>query len=179
MPHLTSGVEYGLHCLLWLVDAGVGQPSTRDLSELQGVSPSFVAKIFPKLEKAGIVSGAEGVHGGYRLARPPSEITVLDVVDAIEGDKPLFECREVRDRCAVFGDSAPRWATQGVCSIHAVMLRAEAAMRESLAEETLAGLAARVGRKAPRRFSEDIRGWLHERQLGRGAKNSAPHGGRE
>ena len=55
MAHITNSVEYGIHCLLWLVDVECGQPSSRDLAELQGISPSFVAKIFPKLEKAGIV----------------------------------------------------------------------------------------------------------------------------
>src|SRR5690606_27969881 len=118
--HLTSSVEYGIHCLLWLVDAGDKQPSSRDLAELQGLSPSFVAKIFPKLEKAGIVTANAGVRGGYRLARPAEDITVLAIVDAIEGAKPLFDCQEIRDRCAVFGGDAPRWATNGVCAIHAV-----------------------------------------------------------
>ena len=97
MAHLTNSVEYGIHCLLWLVDPGSGQPSSRDLAELQGISPSFLAKIFPKLEKAGIVNAVAGIHGGYRLARAPAKITVLDIVDAIEGDKPLFDCQEIRE----------------------------------------------------------------------------------
>ena len=103
MAHLGSSVEYGLHCLLWLVDPMAGPASSRDLAELQGVSPSFIAKIFPRLEKAGIVEASEGVRGGYRLARPANEITVLDVVDAIEGKKPLFDCQ---------GNSRPMHALQ-------------------------------------------------------------------
>ena len=173
MAHITSSVEYGIHCLLWLVDPDSGQPSSRDLAELQGISPSFVAKIFPKLEKAGIVKAAEGVRGGYRLARAPGEITVLDVVDAIEGDKPLFDCQEIRDRCAVFDNAAPKWATAGVCAIHAAMLRAEQAMRESLAQETLAGLAAVVERKAPKTFPVEVRQWLGGRLQGRTAGRAA------
>lgn len=167
MAFITNSVEYGLHCLLWLVDPDCGQPSSRDLAELQGVSPSFVAKIFPKLEKAGIVRAAQGVRGGYRLARDPAEISVLDIVDAIEGDKPLFACQEIRGRCAVFGASAPQWATHGVCAIHAAMLRAEKAMRDSLAAESLASIAATVGRKAPSGFTNEVRGWLNGRVAGR------------
>src|SRR5262249_33649756 len=102
MAHLGSSVEYGLHCLLWLVGPLAEPASSRDLADLQGVSPSFLAKIFPKLEKAGIVHASEGVRGGYLLARTPSEISVLDVVEAIEGKKPLFDCQEIRGRCAVF-----------------------------------------------------------------------------
>jgi Rrf2 family protein len=167
MAHITNSVEYGIHCLLWLVDPASGQPSSRDLAELQGISPSFVAKIFPKLEKAGIVQAAAGVRGGYRLARAPADITVLAIVDAIEGHKPLFNCQEIRDRCAVFDNDAPVWATQGVCAIHATMLRAEQAMRESLAQETLASLAAVVEHKAPKSFPVEVRGWLDERTTGR------------
>lgn len=155
-----------------MVDPASGQPSSRDLAKLQGISPSFLAKIFPKLEKAGIVQAAEGIRGGYRLAKPPSEITVLEIVDAIEGRKPLFECQEIRDRCAVFDNDAPAWATTGVCGIHAVMLRAEKAMRESLAQETLASIAAVVDRKAPKTFPIEVHGWLNERANGRASSRS-------
>lgn len=163
MAHITNSVEYAIHCLLWLVDPASGRPSSRDLAELQGISPTFLAKIFPKLEKAGIVQAVAGVRGGYCLAKPPGDISFLDIVDAVEGDKPLFDCREIRDRCAVFNDDAPTWATNGVCSIHAAMLRAEKAMRDSLAKETLASLATEVGRKAPKNFSLEVRDWLNGR----------------
>ena len=97
-----ASAEYGLHCLLYLVDPPPGvTPSSRDLAEFQGVSPSYLAKLFTQLEKAGLVASSEGTAGGYRLARPIDEITVLDVVDALEGGKPLFQCREVRDRCVL------------------------------------------------------------------------------
>ncbi|HQR02719.1 MAG: Rrf2 family transcriptional regulator [Proteobacteria bacterium] len=172
MAHITARVEYGIHCLLWLVDPASGQPSSRDLAELQGISPSFLAKIFPRLEKAGIVQAADGIRGGYRLAKPPSEITVLEIVDAIEGHKPLFECQEIRGRCAVFDNEPPDWATTGVCGIHAVMLRAEKAMRESLAQETLASIAAVVERKAPNSFPVEVQGWLVERVNGRTSSRS-------
>jgi len=163
MAHLTVSVEYGLHCLLGLLDAGEQPRSARDLAAFQGVSPSFVAKIFPKLEKAGIVEAAEGVRGGYRLARAPETISVLELVDAIEGRKPLFECQEIRSRCALFDQEAPIWATRGVCSIHAVMLKAENAMREALASESLADIAGRIERKAPPTFGMDTRSWFDRR----------------
>ncbi|MEQ8663032.1 MAG: Rrf2 family transcriptional regulator [Gammaproteobacteria bacterium] len=171
MAHLTSRVEYGIHCLLWLVHAGEQQPSSRDLAALQGISPSFLAKIFPRLEKAGIVTASTGVQGGYRLARAPADITILAIVDAIEGDKPLFECQEIRGRCAVFGTTPPRWASSGVCAIHAVMLRAESAMRAALAAETLADVATALERKAPAEFAVTVEHWLRDRAAAR-------HGGK-
>lgn len=93
VTHLGASVEYAIHCLLWLVGRE-GQPlSSRELATLQGISPSFVAKIFPRLEKAQLVTAAEGVAGGYSLAREPAKITFLDIVDAVEGKKPLFDCQ--------------------------------------------------------------------------------------
>ncbi|HYE01471.1 MAG TPA: Rrf2 family transcriptional regulator [Alphaproteobacteria bacterium] len=175
MAHLTVSVEYGLHCLLWLVSAGDAPVSSRDLAELQGISPSFLAKIFPKLEKAGIVAASEGIRGGYRLARPPERITVLDVVDAIEGEKPLFDCQEVRGRCTLFGGKPPAWSTSGVCAIHAVMLRAEKSMRAELAAQTLADVAAAVDRKAPPSHDREVRAWIGGRI---GARRAARTTGR-
>jgi len=163
MAYIGSGVEYGLHCLLWLVGSPAEPASSRDLAELQGVSPSFLAKIFPKLEKAGIVRASEGIRGGYVLGRPAEAISVLDVVDAIEGRKPLFECQEIRGKCAIFGDRPPGWSTEGVCGVHTVMLRAEQSMRDALAATTVAELASRVERKAPAEFADEVRAWLSGR----------------
>jgi len=178
MAHLTVSVEYGIHCLLWLVGSGDTPLSSRDLAELQGISVSFVAKIFPKLEKAGIVSACEGVRGGYRLARPPEEISFLQIVDAIEGKKPLFDCQEIRSRCAVFGETAPDWATSGVCGIHKIMLKAENAMREELSTHSLASLSASFSRKAPESFFIEVHEWTTERtgsrKPGRRAKTPEP-----
>lgn len=170
MAHLTAGVEYGIHCLLWLALERDTSLSSRDLADLQGISPSFVAKLFPKLEKAGIVVASSGLRGGYRLARSAARITLLDVVDAIEGPKPLFDCQEIRGRCAVFDGAPPRWATNGVCAIHAAMLRAEQAMRESLAATTLADIADTVGRKAPASFAQAVTAWVGGRTDARSAR---------
>ncbi|MEW7126326.1 Rrf2 family transcriptional regulator, partial [Acinetobacter baumannii] len=60
MAYITSSVEYAIHCLLFLVNNEDKPLSSKDLAELQGVSPSFMAKIFPKLEKAGLVVAQEG-----------------------------------------------------------------------------------------------------------------------
>lgn len=174
MAHITSSVEYGIHCLLWLVNDGDRALSSRDLAELQGISPSFLAKIFPKLEKAGIVVSTGGVRGGYRLARPADRITFLDIVDAIEGEKPLFDCQEIRGRCAVFNDAPPRWATNGLCAIHTVMRQAEQAMRDALAARTLADVATSFGRKAPGTFFVEVNDWIDDRarsRTGRAAKS--------
>ncbi len=174
MTHLTASVEYGIHCLLWLVSSGETPLSSRELAELQGISPCFHAKIFPKLEKAGIVAASDGVRGGYRLAKPPDEITFLEIVDAIEGRKPLFDCQDIRGRCALFGDRPPAWAMAGVCAVHAVMLQAEKAMRDTLARTTLAAVATTFGRKTPPEFEGQFRDWVEDRTGSRATRKREP-----
>ncbi|MBB2155375.1 Rrf2 family transcriptional regulator [Gluconacetobacter diazotrophicus] len=157
-----ASTEYVLHSLLWLV--GNPEPvSSLDLADLQNIPAAFVAKLLPRLEKAGLLEASEGLRGGYRLARPAEDISVLAVVDAVEGRKSLFNCQEIRGRCALFDERPPRWATQGVCGIHAVMLRAEQAMRQELARTSLADLARSVRDKAPLPFLGDAQSWFDER----------------
>lgn len=165
MSYISNAVEYGLHCLLYLVDSSgkTVDATAHDLAELQGVSAEYLAKVFTKLHQAGLVVGAEGAGGGFALARAPEKISVLDVIEAIDGKKPLFDCRNIRLGCAVFGSSAPRWASKGLCSIHAVMLQAEGRMRDVLAKHSLADLTERVAAKAPSGFFVDISDWLEQR----------------
>lgn len=168
MAYIGTGVEYALHCLLWLVDGDNERPSSRDLAEFQGVSPAFVAKIFSKLERAKIVEASGGIRGGYRLAKAADEITVLDVIDAVEGHKTIFDCKEIRGRCALFDEDTPKWSSRGVCGIHAVMLNAEKVMRRELAKTTLASLSAKVFEKGiPESFVNDVKIWFSDRQMAR------------
>ncbi len=163
-----SNVEYGLHCLLNLVGPAAGATvSSRDLALFQGVSPSLVAKLFTQLQKAGIVKSAEGIQGGFQLAKPPSEISVFDVVRALEGDKPLFKCREIRRNCILYGDDPPVSATRGVCAIHAVMLEAEQRMLDALRGHTLASLAGKVDGKTTTKFADLKQQWFGERHAER------------
>ena len=170
-----SSVEYGLHCLTYLVrpPAGVAL-STKDLAEFQGVSPSLVAKVFTKLQKAGLVESAEGVKGGFRLARPAAEISVLDVIDAIEGDKPLFDCKQINGNCAVLDDEQATKAARGMCMIHTLMLEAEQAMRRTLRSYSLADVSNGMTSTMPPRFMQNMEGWFRDRLAGRRAVD-APH----
>ena len=106
---------------------------------------------------------AEGVGGGFELARPAAEISVLDVADALERGKRLFDCQDVRHRCLLYADDPPAWATAGTCGIHAAMLRAEREMRRSLAAVSLADLAAGMAPKVPPDFARQAQDWFAER----------------
>jgi len=170
MALYSAGVEYGIHCLAFLVGnhGDTREASVRDLAELQGVPLDYLAKIFTKLAKAKLVAATEGVRGGFKLARPADEITLLDIVNAIDGRKAIFECREIRGRCALFEGQTPEWAVEGRCSIHAAMLTAQKRMEEALDQQTILDIARKVGRKAPAEFGEQLENWMNDRRERKG-----------
>jgi len=179
MSFYGAASEYGIHCLLHLVDVPEGVwPSARDVADFQGISSAYVAKLFTQLQKAGIVLSSGGKSGGFRLARPADKITVLEVVDAVEGNGPLFQCREVRKNCVLFQDKDPDWSRRGVCAVHATMLAAEARMREVLAHKTLASLVRTVAIKQTVGEGVATREWFDHRQVARRRPDAPQKAGR-
>ncbi|WP_277761739.1 Rrf2 family transcriptional regulator [Pseudomonas sp. A34-9] len=176
MSLYSAGVEYGIHCLAFLVTNSreTREASVRDLAELQGVPLEYLAKIFTKLAKGKLVVASEGVRGGFSLARPADEITLLDIVKAIDGHKNIFECRDIRGRCALFEGNAPAWAVDGTCSIHAAMMTAQQRMEEALAQQTILDIARKVGRKAPKEFGQQVEDWIQDRREKKGNVGSIP-----
>ena len=173
MTHISTGVEYALHCLTFLAGPeGSRSGSARDLAELQGVSVDFVAKLFTKLQKTGIVAAAEGVRGGFSLARDARDISFLDVIDAIDGPKPLFECKNIRTECALFEGNPPAWSSRGMCAIHAVMVEADNRVRDLLAQRSLAEITGQLTAKAPPDYDDAIGSWLADRVPNRSARRS-------
>src|SRR2546423_8536515 len=96
---LPEGVEWALHCtwLLTLARDGDALPARR-LAEFYGLPEAYLAKLLKALVRAGVLSATSGPRGGFRLARPPEAITVAQVVEAVEGQSPLFPCMEIRQR---------------------------------------------------------------------------------
>ena len=105
----------------------------RQVSLEMGVPRTFVSQIMGDLVQAGIATSFFGTNGGYRLARRPEEITLLEVVEAGEG---LLDA----DTC-VLGDDPCKW--ESVCPMHETWMAATAAMKAELASTTLATLAER------------------------------------
>lgn len=155
---MTEGVEWAAHCVLLLaaLPDNATLPTSR-LAEYHGVPAPYLAKSLQALAGAGIVSSVTGRHGGYRLARPPSEITLVDVVLAVDGDEAFFRCTEIRKRGPTSG--VPR-AYSSLCGIARAMGRAEDAWRAELAQTTIADLVAGVARDAPPRALAKSAVWL-------------------
>jgi Rrf2 family protein len=140
---IGEGVEWALHaCTLLAVLPPESGLSAGRLAEFHGVPPAYMAKHLQALAQAGILASSPGRRGGYRLARSASEITVLDVVLAVEGDDHAFRCTEIRRRGPAAGP-ASRYRTP--CLITHVMHEAEDAWRASLASRTIADVVAGLG----------------------------------
>lgn len=135
---VSQGVEWALHCALLLTDAGEDAVSRRALSGYYDLPDAYLAKHLKSLVRAGVLTAVPGPRGGFRLAKPPAQITVLDVVEAIEGTASPFTCTEIRQRgaCAV-----PASLCTGPCPVAKVMYDADAAWRASLSSVTLADLS--------------------------------------
>ena len=102
----------GRYAVMAMVDLGVhGRGRTVPLAEIaarQEISLSYLEQLFAQLRRRGLVSSVRGPGGGYRLARPPEGISILDVVSAVDestrvtrcaGDAPSPGCMKDRSRC--------------------------------------------------------------------------------
>ena len=95
--HIPAKVDYGMRALLALTARG--EPTTAEaLAEAQALPSKFLGAILNDLRRAGIVASQRGSEGGYRLARPAAEISVADVMRALDG--PLAEVRGLRPEAA-------------------------------------------------------------------------------
>jgi Rrf2 family protein len=157
---LPKGVEWGLHCLAVL--AFVPPPAclpARRLAEYHEIPEPYLTKSLQALARAGLVESVPGPRGGFRLARPPAEITVLDAVVALDGPGPAFRCSEIRQRGPASG---PRQLYGLPCAIHRVMQEAEAAWRARLAETSIADIALHVMQSADPTLTQKAAEWLQE-----------------
>ncbi|MXQ54209.1 RrF2 family transcriptional regulator [Shimazuella alba] len=155
----SIGVEYALHCLVNLVNPPVQQPiAIKDLAEFQGVSVTYLSKIFTKLTKANIIQSTPGIKGGYELKRAPEDISFFDVVEAIEGRQPIFKCRNIKEKGLI-----PEFANEPThhipCRINLTMLEAERKMEDYLKQKTLLWLKETLDREFAPEILEKKQEW--------------------
>ncbi|WP_435769406.1 RrF2 family transcriptional regulator [Nocardioides sp. SYSU DS0651] len=143
---MSEGVEWAAHvCLLlhWLqADDPTPVPVAR-LAEAYDLPAPYLVKQVQALTRAGITESVAGKNGGVRLARSPEQITLMDVVAAIEGPDDAFVCTEIRQNGMNAGRPARDFARP--CSIAHAMRQAELAWRRHLAATSIADLSADVG----------------------------------
>lgn len=121
-------------CILALIARNLSPITNGELSARMAVSPSYLTKITRRLVIAGLISSEPGAKGGFVLVRPMRLITLLMVVEAIEGDEPFFQPAGVVER--VFKNRR-RAVEKGMSVVQEKMHEAELAWRRSLSSVTM------------------------------------------
>ncbi|MGA9657830.1 MAG: Rrf2 family transcriptional regulator [Asticcacaulis sp.] len=139
---LKNQVEWALHCCAVL--AGLPPDryiATKRLAEFHGVPKEYLSKALQALSQAGIVTGTLGPTGGYRLARAVDDLTLLDIVEAVEGKRSTFVCTEIRKNNPCRLKTA---SDRGPCAIARAMWQADEAWRNALRAVRLSDIAERL-----------------------------------
>ena len=135
---LSEGVEWTVHCcsLLASLPKDAALPAKK-LAEFFDVPEHYLAKHMQQMSNAGIVQTKKGPGGGYSLARPANSITLLAMVEAIDGRSSSFKCTEIRRRGPT---GVKQCAYKSPCGIARAMHKADKVWRAELRKTTLADI---------------------------------------
>jgi Rrf2 family transcriptional regulator, iron-sulfur cluster assembly transcription factor len=128
---ITRAGEYGVLGLMNLARRSPGQMALLDeVSRTERIPKSFLAKIFQDLVKAGLVRSIRGAHGGFALVKDPAQISVLEIIEAIEGKIVFQRCRQMKPDCE---------HTEG-CALCGLFEQAQDGVKDVLLRTTLVDL---------------------------------------
>jgi Rrf2 family protein len=138
---LTQGAAHAVRAVDWLArqpaapgDVGAGRQKAAAIAAGAGIPPTFAARVLAQLQRRGIVRARAGRDGGYTLAEPAGEISLLAVIEAMEGPVGAPDCLLRDQRCGVGGD----------CPLHPAWAAAQGALRAVLAETPVVPAAVPV-----------------------------------
>ena len=107
--NISEAANLALHTMVYLVGHGDRRVSAREVAEAYGASEAHLAKVLQRLGKAGLVDSARGPKGGFVLAREPGRVTLLEVLEAVDGPMFLRDCLFAKRVChgtkCIFGDT--------------------------------------------------------------------------
>ena len=137
---ISRKIDYALRAMIHLAGLPGGRiASLQDLSSTLHIPREFLAKILKVLAARGLVRSARGAHGGYQLARPPGQISFLEVIEAVEGPVQLNVCLDHKDRCDVSSS----------CTMYHVWKAGQDRMLEVYRRTTIAELIAPAAESRP------------------------------
>ena len=126
---ITRQADYALRAIYHLTRLEKDQrAATSQIAQEQRIPPSFLAKIISQLSIAGLIHTSRGARGGVSLARAPEEISILEVVEAIDGPLALNECTQNPSAC-VLGET---------CPLHSLWCETQAELVDRLRNTTFA-----------------------------------------
>jgi Rrf2 family transcriptional regulator, iron-sulfur cluster assembly transcription factor len=132
---LTRGADYGLRGMIHLAQLPKGGVAlVQEVAEQENVPESYLAKIFQDLSRSGLMVSHRGAKGGFSLARDPAQITLKQMIEAIEGPIFLLPCLDPRERCE---------KEQG-CALYEAVAQAQHLLLDQLDRTSLQSLADRT-----------------------------------
>ena len=131
MLRISKLTDYATVILAALAEQPAQVRTAVALAEQTRIAAPTVSKLLKQLQRAGLVSSIRGLHGGYQLARPASQISAAAILDALEGPVALTECSAGHGNCGI----------EATCRVGRVWQRLNLAIRRSLYEVSLAQLA--------------------------------------
>jgi Rrf2 family protein len=133
----TAKADYAVRAAIELASAGEGPVKAEQIAEAQGIPLNFLENILAELRRAGIVQSRRGAAGGYALAQPPDQVSVADIIRAVEG--PLANVRGISPDELEYPGSAGQ--------LRDVWVALRSSVRSVLEQVTLADIAS--GRLPP------------------------------
>lgn len=132
MLRLSKKADYALLALRHLAASGRATVSARELAETYDLPPELLAKVMQLLVRARLISSQQGIRGGYGLAKAPADISVVDVIQAIDGPMTVTACSESDHSCDQYSK----------CNIRDPLWKLKDRLVSALAATTVAELAA-------------------------------------
>jgi len=157
---LGKGIEWTAHvCTVLAILPPEKGLSVDALADFFEVPAAYLSKQMQLLRRAGVVDSVRGKGGGYRLARSVDDISLLDIVNAIEGPMPAFRCTEIRQNgpCGL-----KRKDCKAPCEIASAFADAERTYRDALAQRTIASIMQEVAGNASAEHMVDIVAWVQK-----------------
>ena len=97
---LTHAADYAIRSVMYIASMPEGRPVLRsEVARVEKISPSFMAKLLRLLVRGGVLKSSRGVHGGFILAKEAAEISLLDIIEAMEGPIQLVPCLPDASKC--------------------------------------------------------------------------------
>jgi Rrf2 family protein len=156
----SVGVEYAFHSLFYMVELPEHKTiGIRELAKLNGITETYLSKVFAKLRKSGIVRSIAGVNGGYEFSKGPETISFWDVIEAIEGSSFFFQCAEIRKK-NIFVDDPSVFTDKCPCLIKVVIQESEELMRNHLRTKSLLWLYEHVHKDFPEEKKTAMAEWI-------------------
>ena len=130
---VTRETDYAVRTVMYLAKNRDRMASVTEVANAMHIPKSFLAKLLQRLVRSHILISLRGVKGGFQLAQKPSEITLLSIVEAVQGPAGINLCAIDSKRCKL----------SSTCSVHPVWVEIRKEVEKRLKRETIGKLIAR------------------------------------